>query len=393
MPVWHAQTEAARESGELVVLGVVQEQHPDRARLFAQWHQIDWPILWDPFNTLGDAVVPVYRLIDEHGVLRDGRPRSEAIDPFLAANFEAPRGPASPPPSDEADRRTLVALDDLAPDDPARRALEITSALLFERRPPTDAELTLLASRADASAADLFRLGVARRMRHDSPARTSRDFAAALEVWSAALELDPSQYIWRRRIQQFGPRLDKPYPFYDWIDEARAAVEARGEVPFPLPVALTGSERASRGDFEAAAAAATEPDPEGRVPRDLDGLFTVDSAVAFDTDPARNVARLHLWISPTEGSGGHWNNESGPARVWLDASSLPDGWALEDTLLELPGPATATSEEVRAIDLELRAPEGFSGEATLSGYLLTDACRDDGVCFHLRRNLTVSIRR
>ncbi|QDU65557.1 hypothetical protein [Engelhardtia mirabilis] len=105
------------------------------------------------------------------------------------------------------------------------------------------------------------------------------------------------------------------------------------------------------------------------------------------------MARLHLWIAPAATGGGQWNNGAGPARVWLDADSLPEGWALEQVLIDLPGPPVAISDETRAVDLELRAPDGFSGSATLSGYLLTDARRDNGVCFHLRRDLTVTIRR
>ncbi|MCH8851876.1 MAG: hypothetical protein IID41_04415, partial [Planctomycetes bacterium] len=55
------------KSGDLVVLGVVQEQHPDRAKLYKQWRQIDWPILVDSLNLLDLAVVPVPVAIDESG--------------------------------------------------------------------------------------------------------------------------------------------------------------------------------------------------------------------------------------------------------------------------------------------------------------------------------------
>ena len=75
-----------------------------------------------------------------------------------------------------------------------------------------------------------FRLGVAQRFQFDSSggARTE-DFQQAAEAWTRALASNPNQYIWRRRIQQYGPGLDKPYPFYDWVTQARDAIEARGE--------------------------------------------------------------------------------------------------------------------------------------------------------------------
>ena len=52
MPVWHELTKEARKAGELVLLGVIQEQHPDRCRLFAQWKGFDWPILHFDFALL-----------------------------------------------------------------------------------------------------------------------------------------------------------------------------------------------------------------------------------------------------------------------------------------------------------------------------------------------------
>ena len=62
-----------------------------------------------------------------------------------------------------------------------------------------------------------FHLGVTYRKRYDSDHRQLEDFRKAVEHWDQALDIDPNQYIWRRRIQQYGPRLDKPYSFYDWV--------------------------------------------------------------------------------------------------------------------------------------------------------------------------------
>ena len=69
------------------------------------------------------------------------------------------------------------------------------------------------------------------------------------------LDIDPNQYIWRRRIQQYGPRLDKPYPFYDWgAASAREEIAARGETPVGLTV---GARR--RGVRRAGARACARP--------------------------------------------------------------------------------------------------------------------------------------
>ena len=75
----------------------------------------------------------------------------------------------------------------------------------------------------------LFRLGVAHRMRHESARRRPGDFQAAIDAWGRALALDPNRYIWRRRIEQYGPRLAKPYAFSDWVVSAKAEISRSRE--------------------------------------------------------------------------------------------------------------------------------------------------------------------
>ena len=115
----------------------------------------------------------------------------------------------------------------------------------------------------------LFRLGVCYRRRYETRQRQAGDFQAAIDHWSRALDLDPNQYIWRRRIQQYGPRLDKPYAFYDWVNEAEKEIVARGERPIPLKVRPGAVEMAHPvRTFPANAPEARSPDPEGKVRRD-----------------------------------------------------------------------------------------------------------------------------
>ena len=58
------------KAGKIQLLGIIQEQHPDRCRLFAQWQQFDWPIVHDPINVIATRAVPVVLAIDEHGVVQ-----------------------------------------------------------------------------------------------------------------------------------------------------------------------------------------------------------------------------------------------------------------------------------------------------------------------------------
>jgi hypothetical protein len=45
---------------------------------------------------------------------------------------------------------------------------------------------------------------------------------------------NPKSVYLARRIQQYGPHLDKPYAFCDWVNEARTTIADRGETPVLL---------------------------------------------------------------------------------------------------------------------------------------------------------------
>src|SRR5262249_9321156 len=160
--------------------------------------------------------------------------------------------------------------------------------------------------------------GVCYRRRCETTLRRQGDFQAAVDRWGRALDLDPNQYIWRRRIQQYGPRLDKPYAFYDWVETAEKDLRARGEKPVPLAVRPGGAEIAQPVKALAAPAEARAPDPDGKVHRDKDGLIRAEVTVA----PARvrpgQAVRVHVVLRPDAKKLAHWNNEAEPLRLWVD---------------------------------------------------------------------------
>ncbi len=372
MPVWHRATEKWRASGELQLVGITQEQHPDRCQLFAQWQGIEWPILWDPFNLTGSTAVPFACLIDEHGVVRDVVRKVETIgDSFLAKEFEKP----NKKPNDLFDVEHRAALADLLWKGTERMDAAIESLEKAAKKNPRDAAL-------------LFHAGVARRMRTDSPLSRPDDFQAAIDHWAAARAIDPNQYIWRRRIQQYGPRLDKPYPFYTWVDQARDEIRARGETPVALVAELTGSERAGKARF-AAAAEATAPDPDGKIHRDAENLVAVETAVAWDTSGKSATATVHVTLRPDPLRDVHWTNDVEPLTVWIGDPELPEGWKASTRLIEYPQPPSEVSSEVRRVDLEVQLPEK-ARKGTLKGYALYYVCEGEtGECVYRRRDFVV----
>ena len=356
-----------------------------------------WPILVDSLNLLGMEAVPMTFAIDEHGVVRRSRLRFED-EAWLREEFLTTR------------------FDTLAEGAPERA--DSPAGWLDPAKPPRDAEagawrgyahLLIRGGRAerldDAVAAyqraleqepshgpTHFRAGVALRMRYDSAFRREGDFQAAVEQWKQALDLDPNQYIWRRRIQQYGARLDKPYPFYDWVPTARREIIERGEQPTPLIVEPGGAEFAApSSEFAADANAATEPDPDGRIRRDEEGLIEVETTIVPPVIRPGEAARAHLVLRPNEQRKAHWNNESEPLAVWVNR---PDGCELDASLHRPPNPPGAVSAESRRVEVEIRCGEEVAAETVpITAYALYYVCEDvDGTCLYRRQDISARLR-
>jgi len=372
------------------LMGVIQEQHPDRCRLFMQWKEMGWPIAVDALNILGFDAVPITYLIDEQGVIRFVNPRPPDLETFLATTYPAPGAlPAVPDGSPE--------IASLVPPDPGTSAewRDYADALFLWGDEKRLGEVIDAYTRALASAGDdgplHFRLGTAYRRRYDSPLRQTADFQRAVDQWSRALAINPNQYIWRRRLQQYGPRLTKPYPFYHWVDQARVDIRDRGEQPVELVAEPGGAEVAApEKAFEAQARAESEPDAEGRVTRDPGRFVQVEATVVPPVVAPGEVARVYLVLRPNEGVKAHWNNEVDPLLVWV---TPPDGWGVDRTALTTTPPPEAVSSEPREVQFEVKAPEDAEGRAIVSAYTLYYVCEDvDGVCLYRRQDLSIPLR-
>ncbi len=372
------------------MVGIIQEQHPARCRLFMQWQEMEWPVLVDSLDLLEVAVVPITALIDEAGVVRALGPKEEAFEAFLAAEPATPARPATAPAVPD-----LEALERAARDGDAAALARWAQALVLWG---TDADLgraTVAWERAAAAEPEngwiRFHLGVTWRRRYDSPARRPGDFRRAVEAWGAALALDPNQYIWRRRIQQVGPRLEKPYPFYDWVERARREVAERGELPAELPVEPGGAEIAQPAKrFETAAATPPEPDPQGRIHRDTRGFVRAEATVVPATVAPGGAVRVHVVLRPDPAQDAYWNNEAEDLVLWVD---VPPGWQASSTHHTVPAPPQEVSDETRTVELELASPKDFRGEAELAAYALYYVCEKvDGTCLYRRQDVPIRLR-
>ena len=379
MPGWHEATKSLQSDGKVQMVGIIQEQHPDRARLFMQWKQMGWPIMVDGLNLLGVEVVPITLFIDEFGIIRAINPQRsdvEGLEAFLNTEYKA------------SDSSEIVARNG-----GSQKAERANRLLLWGDTADIGEAIRLYDGVVESEPENgpaRFRLGVAHRMRHDSAHRQASDFRLAVENWASALDINPNQYIWRRRIQQYGPRLDKPYPFYDWVSEARRQISERGETPVELTVEPSGAEIAKPGSFSNSGQTKAEPDPEGRIVRDQGQYIKVDYVVVKSTATDGGVARIHVRFAPNQFNKAHWNNEVGQLELWVSA---PSGWETSSRFFTVPNPKTAVSLESRDIEFEIRGkelPEG--GKLTVPAYALYYVCEGvDGTCLYRRQDLSIKV--
>ena len=383
MPGWHAATQHLTD--KLKTVGIIVEQHPERTRLFMQWQGMNFPLMHDPFNLLELPFVPVTLMLDEHGIIRLANPKQDMLDEIERQFLDQPFAP----PTKLSPVQTTVP--DLANVQAAGDPLAYADALTLwgdEGQLEDAVDVARQAVQQNPTDRAHFHLGVIYRKRYDSALRQDGDFQNAVAHWTEALKIDPNNYIWRRRIQQYGPRLDKPYSFYDWVTTARQEIEARGETPLPLWVEPGGAEFAYPvDDFGAADNAPTAPDADGRIARD-EGLIAVETTVVPAAVAPGDSTRLHITLLPT--ADVHWNNEVDDLVLWLD---LPDGWQADQQALTVPNPAQATSHEPRKLEVEVRSPtQATPGAVELAAYALYYVCEDtNGVCLYRRQDIPLLV--
>lgn len=397
LPVWQEELDPLVKSGKLKVVGIVQEQHPARTRLYAQWRELSWPILVDSLNLLELKAVPIPVAIDEHGIVRhfgdDPRPYIEA---FLSDDFAAPAEPGPRAP-------VAVDLDALREEAESSGTSGAWRALGDAHVLAGDALLLDIAVDAYRRAVAIdpsdgrsqFRLGVALRKRYESSSRKPGDAQAAVDAWGASLAIDPNQYIWRRRIQQYGPRLDKPYNFYYWVEKAREEIAARGETPVPLPVEPSGSElappaRSGEGTASGTVDALPNRDPHGKIARDDAGMIQIDSFLAPASVRPGSPVRVRVEFRVDPRRKPYWNNEAGDLAAWF---SFPEDWSIGEASLSYPNPTEPETQEPRFIDFEVTPPaSATSGTVDIPGYALYYVCENrGGRCALLRNDLSITV--
>jgi hypothetical protein len=399
---WHEASEPLRKEEKLQIVGIAEEQHPDRTALYAQWKGWRWTILWDPLDVAVVLITPHVYLLDAHGIVRAVDPDPKRLAELIANEYPKP---ADLPEMQVALVQALLEEDSDDSEEATAREehLRAYAKLLWGKSEDIDAAIDVLAAEAgagQAKPAQLFRLGVAYRLRCDSTRARPGDFQAALDAWKAAVRQEPNVQVWRRRLLQYGPREGKPFVFYDWVPQARAAIRAREEKPIALSVPPSGAETATGTDrFEVVESDPKEPDPDGKVERDDAGLVTVDTAVTFKPPRTRvlrpdHSARLHIALTPSAERGARWCDPGRPLEVWLQ---LPEGWRADRRLLTAASDDPPSPSGARWVDVEICPPQAIAtsqsgGRGVLAGYALFEVCTgEDGEPVRRRVEFEISV--
>ncbi len=395
VPLWYEKTKPLVNDGKLVVVGVAQEQHPDRCRLFAQWKELEGPILQDPVNITRVRAVPVMTAIDEHGIVQDTQPKLETFEKdFVNKTFKGEANPVAHEALEPPDARVTRRMADEARS--AASYCDHAEALLIAGEPAQIVEAIDVYGQAIEKDKKLarayFGLGVAYRMRYDGEGRQSGDFQQAVDAWTKALKRSPNHFIYRGRLSQYGPRPNKPVAFYNWVETARKEIAARGQTPAPLVAELIGAELNSPKDSPPGHDVPPKGDPKGAIKRDEKGLIQIEQVVvmAADRSQAGRIG-VHLTFRPNVERDGHWHNEAEPLRVWIAKTA---GVKIEPQVLEFAGPKESVTDEPRTLSFDVEPGKKAKKKLTAKGYALYNACEGrSGTALLLRQDLTIQIER
>lgn len=370
-PIWLAKTKPFVDTEKLVVVGIAQEQHAGRVRLFAQWQNVEWPILHDAMNVVGVKDVPLLVAIDEHGVIRAVDPDLEKLaEDFISKEFTPLK---VMPPIDLKElpdpRTTRRIAGEARRNNEWRRHAE---ALVLAGKPQQIKEaiatFQLAIDADDGDEAAWFGQGVAYRIRYDRPERDAGDFQAALDAWRKAAQLDPANAIYLARLQQYGPCIDKPFSFYDWIETAREDITHREETPVVLICEPVGAEVSPpEAKFRFNKRKGPDSPALGKAAVDRRPIVEVTSACAAETKKRKgSIVQIYVTCRLAPGSEATWSNEGEPMQLWLET---PKTGRLGVRYLAYQQPKEPRTVEERVLSFPLRLASAKSS-LTLEGTLL-----------------------
>lgn len=351
-----------------------------------QWKKMHWPLFVDSFNLLEVKAVPITILVDASGSIFKTSPYRKDFQSMLnkASQSTGPHGQLANKDywTTKLTKRTSAIYSHLG-ENPDYAALIQT----FEKLRQSESQIR--------SEHLEFMTGVAFKLRSETSKRQLTDFSESIAHWETALRLDPNQYIWRRRIQQYGPLLEKPYPFYDWVDTAIQKINDRGENPINGNFVLTESEKARPSKdqklIKSKAGNRAAPDPLNRLQKG-NGRYASVKVATIPSHPSPGQSfRAFVHLELSQPNFVQWNNEGALSQLYVAPSILNENpihqfWE--------NAPDNEYSIEQRVFDFELKCPKDLSqlnDKNAPLGYIVVNVCdKFTGVCFACRIDFSIS---
>ncbi len=363
--------------------------------MYLQWKSFDFPVFVDALNTLPHRVVPVPIGIDQNGIVREPRLEQSEIDAFMNTTYPDLDVPAA---SQSGRTEPLSELQTAARSSNNVMDWRNLGDAYFLRGENRQLQNSISAYRRalkqqPGNGPLHFRLGVALRRWHEVGNPSVNAAQKAIQHWQRALSINPNQYIWRRRLQQYAPRLDKPYNFYFWISRARKAIRKRGDEPVSLDVEPRGAEIAppAKEGETVKPDDIPDPDPNGEIIRDRRPLVRVSTvSTPAHVQPGSNVrVRVHFQLRSS--AEPYWNNEAGPLTLSVD---LPRGVTLNEGSFKYPNDRKPETTGDRVLEYEVSVSENAdTGTVKIPGYALYNVCENkNGVCRFLRQDVSATFR-
>ena len=184
--------------------------------------------------------------------------------------------------------------------------------------------------------------------------------------------------------------MEKPYAFFDWGDQARQEIRARGQSPVELRIEPGGAEFAAPAkQLDTRSDVMKEPDPGGRIRQDSEAFIYAETTVVPATVKPGGAVRVHVQLRPNAERKAHWNNEAGGLVFWANPEA---GWRIDQPHQKLNNPPDAVSLETRTIEFEVVAPATANGAVIVPAYVLYYVCENvNGTCLYRRRNIPITI--
>lgn len=359
---WKAESKRTNGDRKFEVVGVAHDVQVDRVRLFAQWKNVDFPIMHDALNLSRTAKLPLVVGVDESGCVRvlDPTPKKLGSE-FTEKKFE--RGRERAAVTELPDPRYTQRMADESRESP--EACIYGDALVLAGLPQQiDAAINAYQSAINLKTKDpyvWFRQGVAHRIRYDRADRHDGDLQAAVDGWSHAARMAKDNQVFLDLLRLYGGGAVNEGVSYSWIPVAQKESAARHESPAALSSTPLSCEMEPSEHLDKWRKAAKMPEDfqKDAIADEQEFVQCETVGIPGISDETSGSMLLIFRLKPE--SGAKWSDSADSLRIWIQppknvkvtrhllksaASKMPDSTADRSLAFDFKSSGKTLKEEV-----------------------------------------------